>query len=134
MSKGYDIPRHAKDPERMHMSDLFDMITGTSIGAIQAAGYSIPSETNRTAPAYFADDILSIMTTEAQAFYVKNQMSIWVKIQTYVFYLVVVTSLFHLYGRFTYDNPRMIKEQIEQLEFFKLAIRKKIRLEGRRKE
>lgn len=34
VSMNYDIPRHEGDPTRMHMSDLFDMITGTSIGAI----------------------------------------------------------------------------------------------------
>lgn len=68
-SKGYDIPRHEKDPNTMHMTDLFDMISGTSIGSISASALSVPTETNATSPAYYAQDLLNIMTGESNTLF-----------------------------------------------------------------
>ena len=38
------------------MTDLFDMLAGTSTGSILSAGLSIPSPTNASAPKYYAND------------------------------------------------------------------------------
>lgn len=62
VGKGYEIPRHSKDPNTMHMTDLFDMISGTSIGSVSAAALSVPDPNNSTAPNFYAQDILDIMT------------------------------------------------------------------------
>ena len=63
VEKGYDFPRHANNPNTMHMTDLFDMIAGTSIGSITASALSIPSDKNATAPKWYAKDIIDIYTT-----------------------------------------------------------------------
>lgn len=49
----------------MHVTDLFDMISGTSIGSIAAAALSIPEDNNATSPKYYAQDLIEIYIDNA---------------------------------------------------------------------
>ena len=77
VEKGYDIPRHSKNPNTMHMTDLFDMIAGTSIGSISASAMSVPEKNNATSPRYYAQDLLDIMTGQADVLFQQSHVDYW---------------------------------------------------------
>ena len=68
-SKGYDIPKYydadGKLIQRMHVKDLFDMLTGTSTGSILASALSLKSKTDSSAPRYWATDANEIYINSA---------------------------------------------------------------------
>jgi len=45
-SQNYTFPVHRSANGRMHMSDLFDMMAGTSTGSILSASFSVHSHEN----------------------------------------------------------------------------------------
>ena len=57
-----EIERKSRKP----ISHLFDMIAGTSTGAIIAAGLSVPEKSNPTTPIYKAYDILKLYQTKGK--------------------------------------------------------------------
>jgi patatin-like phospholipase/acyl hydrolase len=44
----------------MHLKDIFDMMAGTSAGSMNAAGLSIPSESNKSEPKFFAFEMQEV--------------------------------------------------------------------------
>lgn len=55
VSQNYTFPRH-RNNNRIHMSDLFDMMAGTSTGSILSSGLSVPSRENSSAPMFYAEE------------------------------------------------------------------------------
>ena len=61
----------------MHVSDIFDMIGGTSIGSITASALSIPDQNNASTPKYYAQDIVNIYTTKADILFQESFVDVW---------------------------------------------------------
>ena len=56
-----------------NVTDLFDYIIGTSIGGIEAAALTIPSEDGRS-PKYTTKDIVDIMLNDAQVIFLQKPL------------------------------------------------------------
>jgi len=64
VSKNYTIPLYYDDTgklrEKLPMMNLFDMMSGTSTGSILSTALSLPSDTNKSEPKFWAHDALEI--------------------------------------------------------------------------
>jgi hypothetical protein len=49
-----------KSRERVHLTKIFHMLSGTSIGGILTAGFSVPEEKGSLEPRYYSDNITDI--------------------------------------------------------------------------
>jgi hypothetical protein len=59
LDQGY-INASTDGNERISMSELFDMVAGTSTGSILATALVTPSQEDRTKPAYYSDKIYDL--------------------------------------------------------------------------
>lgn len=84
------------------MTDLFDMISGTSIGSVSASALSIPEPNNATAPNFYAQDVMDIMTGQADVLFQQSHVDYWKQIIGYIFFIIFFTGALHLYGRHKY--------------------------------
>ena len=94
----------------MHMTDLFDMIAGTSIGSISASAMSIGGyDGNPKEPKYFAEDLITIMTTQAHVLFQQSHVGYWKQFFGYIFFIIFFSVSFHLLGKNKYKNTKLMK-------------------------
>ena len=102
---GYDIPKRARHPNTMHMSDVFDMIAGTSIGSISASAMSVGGYNNITSePYYYAEDLIEIMTTKSDTLFTQSHVGYNKQIFGYIFFVIFFTLCFYYCGKQKYQN------------------------------
>ena len=103
----------------MHPTDLFDMIAGTSIGSITAAGLSIPQDDNATSPKFYAANMRDIMTGQADVLFQRSSIGWFYQVLSYIVLLALFTGSFHLWGRYKYQNKKVMSAHKEMLEFLR---------------
>lgn len=62
-----------KSRERVHLSKIFHMLSGTSIGGILTAGFSMPEEKGSLEPLYYSDNITDIGVEMASVTFNKTE-------------------------------------------------------------
>ena len=97
------------------------MFSGTSTGSILSAGLSLANSTSVEGepqePKYWADDIRNIYTGKRGVIFRSNPLNTLLSILVYVLYFLIFGIIFYFIGYFKYDNPKILKAQIEMLEF-----------------
>ena len=64
------------------MSDLFDMVAGSSTGAILAAAIVTPKEKGSTEPKFYANDVVDFYQNEGSIAFTHNALPVIVIILT----------------------------------------------------
>ena len=116
----------------MHMTDLCDMLAGTSTGSILSAGLSIPSPTNSSAPRYYATDAQNIYIDNADVIFKRNHFNWFQRFSAFVVFILFFTCVFHIVGYYKYNNPKAHKAHAKMHDFLqerKKVLNKKVKKE-----
>lgn len=131
MEKGYtNVPQYTgKGQGRLHVQDMFDMLSGTSTGSIMASALSLatpPDANGVILPKFWAEDMKNIYIDNAAEIFQSNTFGAFVAFLIYFFCIIILGGMFLRIGIFRYDNPKI---HLAHKELEKEILQKKEELE-----
>ena len=111
------------------MSELFDMMAGTSTGGLLSTALSIPSFEDKTIPRYTSDDIIKVYTTEGPTVfkkYTEPPVEKWIYISVFG---LIGGLLGLLIGRAIFINKQQ-EQTFKMLTMYKKARKQTIKGKG----
>lgn len=100
---------------KIHMKDLFDMMSGTSTGSIISAGLSYPKDTrgfekNAWIPMYWGFDIIDIYSNKGEFIFKKKEgINKGLRAFLMILYMTIFAGIGFYLGRRWFDNPEQDK-------------------------
>ena len=88
---------------KIHMSELFQLVAGTSSGSIVAAGVSYGKD---GAPTMWGADIVAFFTTHGKDLFERHSLTLGLHIFFWIVFALIGACLGYWAGKRRYDSPR----------------------------
>ena len=103
----------------MPMADIFDFFAGTSTGSILATAMVTPKEIGSRMPKWWASEASSIYEENAAAIFNQSKLGAWMKVITWIAYIVLSAALFFALGSCIYHPKNKLKALFEAKDLLK---------------